>query len=180
MPNDAQLIEATRGPGRPRTVREEDEAPARRRRSSDSTGLTNTLAVPENLLDRKKFEYRWIVDEGIRLHNLTVNDDYDIVSKDLSGKATKDDRTDAYRVQVGMKADGSGPLFQYLCRKPLSYAQEDRKQRQKANDEKQVARVKADEAAVLADNGKKIEDSAMRDSQNAAHKASMKPGEGFR
>jgi hypothetical protein len=178
MPNDAELIETARGPGRPRTVRDEEVAP-RRRRSADATGLTNTLAVPENLLDRKKFEYRWIVDEGIRLHNLTVNDDYDIVSKDLSGKS-KDDRSDAYRVQVGMKADGSGPLFQYLCRKPLSYAQDDRKQRQKANDEKQRARVKADEAAVLADNGKKIEDSAMKESQNAAHKASMKPSEGFR
>jgi hypothetical protein len=163
MPNDAELTEAARGAARPRTVREEDEAPARRRRSSDSTGLTNTLAVPENLLDRQKFEYRWIVDEGIRLHNLTVNDDYDIVSKDVTGKA-KDDRSDAYRVQVGMKADGSGPLYQYLCRKPLSYAQADRKQRQRDNDEKQIARVKADEAAVLADKGKKIEDSAVKDS----------------
>lgn len=169
MPSDTGLTEAQRGPGRPRTVREEDEAPARRRRSSDSTGLTNTLAVPENLLDRSKFEYRWIVDEGIRLHNLTVNDDYDIVSKDVTGKA-KDDRSDAYRVQVGMKADGSGPLFQYLCRKPLSYAQEDRQQRQKANDEKQVARVKADETAVLADKGKKIEDSAVKDSLRPATK----------
>lgn len=179
MPSEIELTEDKRGPGRPRTVREEDEAPARRRRSSDATGLTNTLAVPENLLDRRKFEYRWIVDEGIRLHNLTVNDDYDIVSKDLAGKA-KDDRADAYRVQVGMKSDGSGPLFQYLCRKPLSYAQEDRKARQRANDQKQVARVKADEAAVLADNGKKIEDSAMIEAQNAAHKSSMKPSDGFR
>lgn len=164
MPNDAELITEPRGPGRPRTVREEDEAPTRRRRSADATGMTNTLAVPENLLDRKKFEYRWIVDEGIRLHNLTVNDDYDIVSKDLGGKATKDDRTDAYRVQVGMKADGSGPLYQYLCRKPRTYAEEDRAARQKVNDEKQIARVKADEAAVLADKGKKIEDSAVKDS----------------
>lgn len=176
MPNDAELQEH-RGPGRPRTVRDE-ELPPRRRRSADATGLTNTLAVPEDLLDRQKFEYRWVTDEGIRLHNLTVNDDYDIVSKDVTGKA-KDDRSDAYRVQVGMKPDGSGPLFQYLCRKPRKYAEEDRAVRQKANDKKQLARVKADEAAVLADNGKKIEDNAIAEAQNAEHRASLKPRQGF-
>jgi len=177
MPDETELTEEQkRGPGRPRTVREEDEQPSRRRRVADSTGLTNTLAVPEELLDREKFEYRWITDEGIRLHNLTVNDDYDVVSKDVKTKA-KDDRSDAYRVQVGMKADGSGPLFQYLARKPKKYAEQDRAERRMTNDEKQKARVKADEDAVLADKGRKVEEKGVIERTNAAR--TLEPGKSF-
>jgi len=168
MPNDAELIEDKRGPGRPRTVREEDEAlPARRGvRASGGGSLTSILSVPEEKLDRKRFEYRWIVDEGQRLHNLTVNDNYDIMSADMLGLSKSDDRSDAYRARTGMKADGSGPQYEYLCRKPRVYAEEDRAVRQKANDEIQVARVKADEAAVLKDKGRKISESKTLEGDN--------------
>lgn len=177
MPDETGLTEAARGPGRPRTVRDE-EIPARRR-SAVQMAANNTLAVDESKLDRAKWEYRWIVDENGRLHNLLNNDEYYLLSADLGGATNQEG--DAYRRQVGVQTDGSGkPRYQYLCRKPKVYAEEDRAARQKANDQKQVARVKADEAAVLADNGKKIEDSAMKDAQNAAHQASMKPSDGFR
>lgn len=153
--------EIKRGPGRPRMVREEDEPQERRRRAGDFSTTTNTLTVPESILDRDKYEYRWISDEGVRLYNLTVNDDYDVVTKE-GKKASQGDNgygDDAYRVQSGIKADGSGaPLFMYLCRKPKKWAEADRNARRAQNDDVVKAKVKSAEQELLADKGHKISD----------------------
>lgn len=151
--------EAKRGPGRPRMVREEDEQPQQRRRRAGDVTTNSVLSVPEAILDRDKYEYRWVSDEGPRLYNLTVNDDYDVVTKE-GKKAEQGDSgygDDAYRVQSGIKADGSGaPLFMYLCRKPKKWAENDRNERRRSNANALAEKVKEDEEAFLADKGRKI------------------------
>jgi hypothetical protein len=101
-----------------------DEIKAQRRRRTDNLGAKQNLGVTAPL--DPAYEYRWVNDTGVRVHQKTQQDDWDIVRQD--GGIVKEDASDlgsAVSVVVGGKADGS-PMRAYLCRKPKESAAEDR------------------------------------------------------
>lgn len=102
-----------------------EEQRAKRRRRADTTheGYMR-LGVRDDLLDRKKFAYRWINDSAGRIDALTKRDDWDIV---VDPEIKEDSKSEGAPVRelVGAKQDGT-PLYAYLCRKPLEWHREDR------------------------------------------------------
>lgn len=111
------------------------EVKAQRRRRQDtgpSAGLK--LHVPENLKD-PNFEYRWINDDGRRVHAKTVMDDWDIVeSKEIQG-----DGQGAPVGRLAGKMEGGAPLRALLCRKPKEFYQADKGKEQRAIAEREAA-----------------------------------------
>lgn len=106
----------------PRVEAVEDE---RRRRKAGPTGdpTMARFGITDDILDLKKYVYRAAVDSGMRLHNLTVRDDYDFVT--LTGeKADGVDAKGVVRYQAGV-LDGK-PQYAYLLRKLRKFADEDR------------------------------------------------------
>lgn len=105
---------------RGRQGRQEEVATERRRRS-DATldgGQAKKLAIPAAVQAQLQAEGRtprWINDEGNRLHNLTVLDDYD--------------RVDGVEpVPVGTSKDGK-PILSYLHAKRSDFLAEDAKKK---------------------------------------------------
>lgn len=105
--------------GRARVSRELAERRARRERAPDLDGHRLKLAVPEAAI-LPGFSYRWINDDGMRIHALTTQDDWEV-----------DPKVEPRR--VGTKADGSA-LMAYLVRKPEEWQREDRAKRQRSVD----------------------------------------------
>lgn len=111
-----------------RQTRSEETRQERRRRSPEGlAGTRKKLFVDENDLDREKYAYRWINDDGARVHNMTQLDDWDIV--DSSDKRFVD------------RAENGSPIKGVLVRKPINYQKEDdaAKQRQIDETEKAIA-----------------------------------------
>lgn len=84
----------------------------RRRRTNSLSGNRDRLSVDENLLDKDKYVYRWINDEGARIHQMTVTDDWDIVSDREQASGTGSEIAE----QVGSGEKGN-PLRAVLVRK---------------------------------------------------------------
>jgi hypothetical protein len=121
----------------------------RRRNTSDGLGKTRRLALDESKLDRENFEYRWVNDVPGRIHHMTVNDDWDVVT-DHSG-AMKDDNASmgaGVSAYAGVQKNGSA-LSTVLLRKPKDFCEQDRARKQEA--------IKEMETAMVATNGSKIE-----------------------
>jgi hypothetical protein len=147
--------------GRTREARamRSEEIRSERRRRSDNLGRPMNLAT-EGELDRDRYEYRWINDdEKARLHRMTVNDDWSIVTTSGDGvtlaNVKETNLGDAVTRVVGAKKDGS-PLKSYLCRKPREWAEEDRS--------KKAARLKDAEDAIKR--GRYSEDGRMATDPN--------------
>jgi hypothetical protein len=113
--------------------RAEEQRAQRRRRADTSHEAQGRLSVNEALLDKKNFSYRWINDAAGRIDALTVRDDWDIV-RDPSVKDDSNSEGAPVRNLVGRKEDG-GPLYAYLCKKPLDWFNEDRAKKQRIVDE---------------------------------------------
>jgi hypothetical protein len=113
MAEELALAAEKRGPGRPpRALTERNE----RRRRNGPTG-TGSLDVPSEITDRlaaEGKEGRWINDLGNRMHDKTVNDDWDKVS-DVEPRI------------VGMDKRTGQPINAYFCAKPKAFLEEDRK-----------------------------------------------------
>lgn len=102
----------------------------RRRRQSDATTdpTLDRFGIAPDLLDHNEYVYRAAVDKGMRLHNLTVRDDYDFVNiRGEKASAAADEGVVRYQADV---IDGK-PIYAYLLRKLKRYADVDR--RAKAN-----------------------------------------------
>jgi len=110
-------MEEKRGPGRPRKPE--------RRRKGKVGGQKQKLYVHESDRD-PKFTYRWINDQKSRVHDLTVNDDWDIVDR-TEGSA----RTEI----VGTGANGE-PITGYLVRKPKEFYEADKAEKAAEIDKK--------------------------------------------
>lgn len=96
-----------------RTPRAEEVSTERRRRKPGSLDAMQDmrLVVPESA-KTDGFEHRWINDQGNRMHQKTVQDDWDKVP----GVAP-----------VPVSTDDSGkPIYAHLCRKPTGLVEEDR------------------------------------------------------
>lgn len=110
----------------------------RRRRSSNLSGRRNRMGIDESKLDRVNYEYRFVNDEGTRLYDLTVNDDWDVV-KDRSG-TLKVDGTGVgteTAVPVGMGQHGA-PVRAVLLRKPKHMYIDDKRAEQRLIDEQEA------------------------------------------
>lgn len=109
--------------GIPNARAEEVRTERRRKTSGSTSGLK--LAVPEEMLDRQKFAYRWANDKDNRLQALTKDDDYDIVRyPPVEGETEGKPVTKI----VGM-SEGK-PLLSYLLQKPRTYYDADQKAKQ--------------------------------------------------
>jgi hypothetical protein len=121
-------------------TRADETKTARRRRNTDQlTGNRNRMAVDTSTLDRENFEYRFINDVGTRVHDLTVRDDWDIVS-DRDGKVKGDTAGDGAQVAVnaGNGADGK-PVRAILVRKPKDFYKTDDAAKQRQIDAQEAA-----------------------------------------
>lgn len=106
----------------------------RRRRNSDGlAGIRNRLGHSEEM--DKDYVYRWVNDEGTRVHQLTVNDDWDfVVSRDGSAKADATGLGANVSVPVGTDKNGA-PVKGVLLRKRKDYHDEDEQAKRRRIDE---------------------------------------------
>lgn len=120
----------------PRIARTDAIQSERRRRDNGSLDrlLNLRLAIPPEFKGDTEHEYRWINDENGRVHNLTVEDDWNICVR--SDPEASD--ADKIRRQVGTKKNGE-PLYAYLVRKRKDWYDEDKRARSKANNEREDA-----------------------------------------
>ena len=117
------------------TGRGEDiRAERRRRRSGAMGGDRGRLAVDMSTLDMEKYAYRWTSDVNNRIHDMTVNDDWEIVP-DRDGKIKPDAMREGSAVTIygGTKTNGE-PLRQVLLRKPRDFHENDVKETQQRVD----------------------------------------------
>lgn len=104
--------------------RSRQEAVRTERRARDPGTLDrmkrNKLALPAAFRDDPHHTYRWINDDNTRIHDMTVEGDWDICS--LPGADTQEG--EQVRKPVGQKDNGD-PLYAYLCREPKKFYDED-------------------------------------------------------
>lgn len=118
------------------TARGEATKQARRRRNSDAlAGRRKRLSLDESKLDKENFVYRWANDERGRIHALTVEDDWEVVT-DRSGSVKPDAAGDGSQVthRAGVGEQGAA-LNAVLLRKPKAYHDEDKAAQQRRIDE---------------------------------------------
>lgn len=102
-----------------------------RRRRDDGDldrGARMKLAIPKNIREQAEREgktLRWVNDEGNRMHDMTVDDDWDVV------QGVK---------EVPVKTDEAGkPVYARLCAKPLDWWQDDQRAKARVLDEREKA-----------------------------------------
>lgn len=102
-----------------------------RRRRDDGDldrGARLKLAIPKEIqeqADREGKTLRWLNDEGNRMHDMTVNDDWDVVKE-------------ATPVPVGTTVDGK-PILARLCSKFKDWYDEDQRAKAKVLDDREKA-----------------------------------------
>lgn len=112
----------------------------RRRNTGALGGRRQRLWVDETKLDREKYEYRFVNDDATgRLHQLTVQDDWEIVP-DRDGEVKPDGSDLGARASTiaGVQANGA-PLRSVLCRKLKTYYEDDQREKSRAIDEKEAS-----------------------------------------
>lgn len=125
------MSEEIAAPGK--RVAETRERRRRRVASSDSQG---PLGLDKSKLD-KGYHHHWLNDKPGRIHKMTVQDDYDIVTDpDLAPEINAEGA--GVRRLVGTNPDGS-PLYSYLCRKPIEYYKADRGEKMREVKEREDA-----------------------------------------
>ena len=118
----------------PEPKRAEETRAVRRRRKDTGAMAGLKLHVPEDMKE-PGFEYRWINDDGRRIHAKTVDDDWDIVTTkgiDGTGEGTPVTR------RVGRQESGAGQNA-ILCRKPLDWYKEDKRKEHRVVEERRKA-----------------------------------------
>lgn len=122
MENSQDLV--TRRPGRPK--REEVTGTERRRRKG---GTTHALAIPQAVKDKyPDMEFRWGRDDGNRMQQLTVNDDWTAVEGE--------------KPIHGGRGETGGAMNLHLLMKPRKFMAEDMAEK--------LAKIKAIEQNALA------------------------------
>jgi hypothetical protein len=116
----------------------ENTGERRRRADDDGSIVTAKMSVPAGATDPSKYVYRWANDDGSRIHQLTVGDDWDFVT--VTGGKGAEGGADTIKHRVGTKDDHSA-LYAYLLRKPKKFADEDKA--------KKAARISREETARL-------------------------------
>lgn len=109
--------------GRPPRQHEELGERKRRRKTGAISGIK--LSVDESKLDRRNFEYRFINDRPGRIHQLTQNDDWDLV--------TGEDGATGVNYHAGL-SDEHKSMRTYLARKPKQWYEDDQAEKQREID----------------------------------------------
>jgi hypothetical protein len=117
-----------------RTARAETTKNERRRRSDSGSSAGLKLHVPEDMKE-KDFEYRWVNDRPGRVHQMTVQDDWDVVSTDRPDQLTAAAEGSVMRRAVD-KSTGDNAV---LLRKPKEYFEADQLEKRKPVDETEKA-----------------------------------------
>lgn len=127
--NDAVAVEALASHPAARQPRQDAVRTERRtRRGASLDGMQNRqLDLPPHLQDDPHHVYYWANDEGPRIHQLTVNGEYDVVP-DQGGENAQHNST---RRPVGTTKTGA-PLYAQLLRKPRQFHEEDQADKMKA------------------------------------------------
>lgn len=123
----SDVAEVKRGPGRP--PRAQAEQQGRRRRESLGEDRNLKLHVAADLKD-PNFEYRWVNDRPGRVHQMTVQDDWDVVSTDRPDQLTAAAEGSVMRRAVD-KFTGENAV---LLKKPKEYFEADRLEKQRPVD----------------------------------------------
>lgn len=114
------------------------KAERRRRNGASLQGNRQRLGLNEAQLDRANYVYRWVNDVGTRLYDLTVNDDWEIVT-DRDGTMRVDSAGAGAEVATVVDADKTGKAIRgVLCRKLKSYHDDDRREKSRAIDEQEA------------------------------------------
>jgi hypothetical protein len=119
------------------TKRIEAERQERRRRRDTDVEFFDRHGVDKSLLD-PNFEYRWFNDRPGRIHNMTVNDDWDFVEDPRLPVNPGDMHGARVRQVAEANKDGSA-LYRYLLRKPKDFYREDYAKKQQRTDEQMGA-----------------------------------------
>jgi hypothetical protein len=113
-----------------RPARTEQVQSERRRRADSSVAAGLKLHVPADMKDTANFEYRWVNDRPGRVQQMTVQDDWDVVSTDRPDQLTAAAEGSVMRRAVD-KATGDNAV---LLKKPKQYFEADRLEKQKPVD----------------------------------------------
>ncbi len=116
-----------------RPTRKEVVASERRRRKPGGA-VSTKLTVRDELKD-DAFEYRWINDDGVRLTDMTVHDDWDIVTTDELSGELKGDGTGSQVDRIVGTDSARRPMKAYLCKKRKDYIKQDLQEEQASIDE---------------------------------------------
>ena len=122
--------------------RAEQETQRRRRRGDDGLAATKRLPIPPEIqaeLKAKGLHPRWVNDEGNRMHQLTVQDDYDKVAG-------------VDPVPVGTSIDGT-PILAHLLAKPIAFMKEDQDRAEAARKRQEEALFRSPDEADRAGAG---------------------------
>lgn len=142
-----EQTEPRRGPGRPPNqpaTRAQEVQLKRRRREGMGAERNMKLHIPEDAKD-PNFTYRWVNDRPGRVRNLTIQDDYDVVSANELNGAGLD-------LENGPAAEGSvmkrtGDKFtgesMVLLKKPKEFYLKDKAEEQKLIDARDALLRKA-------------------------------------
>lgn len=110
----------------------------RRRRNTDALGGRRQRLATRADLDGEKFAYRWVNDDGNRLHDLTVSDDWEVVS-DRAGEVKPDGTGVGSEVATPVGTGENGrPVRAVLLRKKKDWYDEDERAKQRRIDETEV------------------------------------------
>lgn len=120
-------------------ARGEQIAAERRRRNTDALGGKRRKLGLTGELDRTNFAYRWVNDEGNRIHDLTVGDDWEIVP-DRDGGLKADGAGTGAEVAVRAGTGEHGrPVRAVLLRKRKDWYDDDKRLAQRRIDEQEAA-----------------------------------------
>lgn len=107
------------------TRSDEIKTERRRRKGKHLSGTARKLHVNEDAIDRENYAHRWIHDSEMRMYNMTVNDDWDVVRDQDRRLVGEGERGEATRA--------------VLVRKPIKYQDEDDAAKQRQIDEMENA-----------------------------------------
>ena len=110
----------------------------RRRRNTDALGGKRRRLAVTGQLDHENFAYRWVNDEDTRLHDLTVNDDWEVVS-DRSGTLKSDGAGTGAEISVPVGMGTKAPMKAVLLRKRKDWYDDDKRAEQRRIDETEAS-----------------------------------------
>jgi len=125
----------------------------RRRNSEGLSGQRNRLAINQAILDKENFVYRFVNDVPGRIHELTVNDDWEVVqNRDGTIKTDGTGTGSEVSVHVGQTAHGHARAV--LLRKPKQWHEDDKRSMQRHIDEVEKGLKAGQAPGADADPGK--------------------------
>lgn len=134
---DAELDQTSATPRPRRPKRAEVTQTERRRRKG---GISDKLLIPESVIAKHPdMEFRWARDDGGRMQQLTINDDWDKVPG-----------VDPIH---GGKGEAGTAMKMHLLMKPKSFMEEDRREKQARNQAVVQERLAHPDAQRAAEQG---------------------------